>query len=834
MKNVLVFVFAICSVRITLGQGKLLIVGGGSEAYLSGGALQAGSWSDTAYRWAIQQSANKRVAVISTSSATNDLPNYFKNLGAVDAINITISSRSQVGMYDSLMNFDFIFFRGGDQSLYYQYFKDTAVMRACIDKFAQGGVLGGTSAGMHILSSVVYTANHSGSLLSDEALENPNSSRINAGLADDFFNTFPNYIFDTHFSERGRFPRLIAMMGNWEKIKNKYPVMGIGMSDQNAMCIAGNIGVSWGTATTQIFGFGKNHRINNFPQYGSSHRSLAFDSMNVISLVNGDTIDFTTFQVRSAPGKKMQTVPRVPFESGNYTVYLSGANDIISNAELFDSLANGIGAPPKNKLVLIITGTSTTNANSVRTNLQTRGFTNVVVQQAITSNTDTANFRTQILNAHTFVFVGNTLSQLSSFMSTSLGNLLSNAIKSDGVTNVFIGENSHYAGATTAPDEIHTNYSLSYNGNFTYVKGLGVLQTSGIIARAFDYDLYTSSTNNAWENQANIIPFIMTKDSLRFGIWLNEGTFLKYDVRNDTTFFSSFGRVPAIVLENKGTHFEEVSRRFSSTSTRIRDLVGFGSMQMRYLDRTSGKLPVGILIPRANFILSATNVGVGDTVAFTNVSRSASNFAWYINHQLISNQRNAGVRFTNPGNYSVKLVASTLNGSDSIARTLTVSPPTASFSVSADTINAGDSVTFVNTSSFASSYVWLFGGADSVQSLNAGKRFSTPGNYTVRLVARAGIFADTALRQIHVRPPLLVEDSFDSKLMVKNPVQEVLSVSGIQQPVALFLYDLTGNLLLQQNASSDTVIPCYHLPKGIYLLKVITSGQAVTLKILKE
>ncbi len=59
-----------------------------------------------------------------------------------------------------------------------------------------GGVIGGTSAGLHILSEVLFTAQN-GTVYPEEALEDPFNQYMT--LEDDFLNLMPGLIFDSHF-----------------------------------------------------------------------------------------------------------------------------------------------------------------------------------------------------------------------------------------------------------------------------------------------------------------------------------------------------------------------------------------------------------------------------------------------------------------------------------------------------------------------------------------------------------------------------------------------------------------------------------------------------------
>ena len=193
MKKFLVYAFLLSSI-LSYSQGSLVLVGGGGESN--------GGWSDAPYTWALDQSQNRKVAVIYYSSSTSWIPEYFMDLGASDTAKFDIDNltlANSQATYDSLMNYDVFFIKGGDQWDYYNTWKNTKVEDAITDKFNQGGVIMGTSAGMAILSEVVFTAEN-GTVYPDEALTDP-YNWIDIALNDDFLGIFQGYIFDTHFVE---------------------------------------------------------------------------------------------------------------------------------------------------------------------------------------------------------------------------------------------------------------------------------------------------------------------------------------------------------------------------------------------------------------------------------------------------------------------------------------------------------------------------------------------------------------------------------------------------------------------------------------------------------
>jgi len=67
------FLFLLFTPLLIFSQGSLVLVGGGGESN--------GGWSDAPYTWALDQSQNRKVAVIYYSSSTSWTPEYFMDLG---------------------------------------------------------------------------------------------------------------------------------------------------------------------------------------------------------------------------------------------------------------------------------------------------------------------------------------------------------------------------------------------------------------------------------------------------------------------------------------------------------------------------------------------------------------------------------------------------------------------------------------------------------------------------------------------------------------------------------------------------------------------------------
>ncbi len=146
-------------------------------------------------------------------------------------------------------------------------------------------------------------------------------------------------------------------------------------------------------------------------------------------------------------------------------------------------------------------------------------------------------------------------------------------------------------------------------------------------------------------------------------------------------------------------------------------------------------------IPSASFTADTTVGCVPLTVHFTNTSLQATSYFWDFGAGVgTSTLPNPQAVYLAPGFYTVKLIAynSTSGQSDTLIITnyiQTVAFPTAAFT--ANTLSGCEDLTvsFTNSSQFASNYIWDFGDGSSSTLTNPTHIYTTPGLYTVKLVA---------------------------------------------------------------------------------------------------
>lgn len=534
-----------------------MLVGGGSE--------DENGWSNEPYAWAINQSQNKKVAVISYTDEDNWIPDYFKSLGAVEADNIKLNSRTisdEQSTYDLLMQYDVFFFKGGDQSFYYNYFKDTKTEQAIVDKFNNGGVISGTSAGMAILSEVIYAA-LGNSLYPDDVLQNFKDEDIT--LRDDFLPFLSDYVVDSHFTERGRGARVMAFMANWFDATGEM-LTGLGVDDRTALCIdANNIGHVYGTGTVSFY---------TAAEFGSfNDTKMISDSVHVTQLLYGNTIDLETLEILDGPDSPI-TLEKTS-ETSNYEIILSGSEGISSNQTMLTYFVQQAGEQTDSITVVTAPG----KGNTIIDRLKTLGAFVIRVDATAQSNdAEQKELRNLIRKSKKVLFLENDDAALFTFLQGGpTGILIYNHIRRNNMITAFVGEDSRYAGKTFVTNHL-TDALAAYYGRMEFEEGLGLLQTSTIVSNTYD-----ASSSDFYENTTAAIPFALISAGIKYGVYLNRNTYLKFYQQGEKNLFSSTGNFTSVIAINSGHTADFAEQPVNSTGA-TRDYVGFTSMRYMLLN----------------------------------------------------------------------------------------------------------------------------------------------------------------------------------------------------------------------------------------------------------
>lgn len=535
--------------------GKLLLIGGGLDRSLET------AWNQIPYQWAVDNSINQRVAIISYSDNENFYEDYFvDNCNAVDATYFKISSADEAdeaALYDTLITYGMVFIKGGNQANYYNYYKGTKTEEALEYIFNQGGVIAGTSAGCAILSKISYVAlNNSVDPL--VAIRNYQSTDIT--LRDDFLDFFPGHIFDTHFGERGRFPRLIAFMENW-KYATGENIIGVGVDDLTSMCIDTNmIGTVYGTGSVNIYRAGDQ-------AFDLTEPSRVFaDSIAVKQLLHGCTYNFNTGEIT---GLEEDSDIEVEGETGNFTILASGYDQLNRNEEILEDFASFPG-----EHVVIVSKAGSVKAAEFQTALTSLGIPSVEIIEASEDMGEDVSTNEIIMEANKFLVIDNTYQTFMSFLESTNGKRLKLMLQADNAVSAFIGDNSRFIGPYVVNQ--YEVSGASYYGNLTFDPGIGLLQTTVVMPKSY----FNSDT---YENKATGVPRAMLEKKLKYGIWLNRYTYMKYQPEGGKTYITAKGDSPVIIMVNHGSKYgysTQTSRGDGSQTPRMAS--GFDNMSLHF------------------------------------------------------------------------------------------------------------------------------------------------------------------------------------------------------------------------------------------------------------
>lgn len=178
--------------------------------------------------------AGSTKAVIAIMTAATELPrevgeNYikvFERLGAQEVRIIDTVTREDATSSTALEVINRatgIFFTGGDQARITGILKDTEIDVAIHNRYAEGIVIAGTSAGAAVMPDKM--------IVEGDSQTNPRIEVVDMGPGLGFL---PGVVIDQHFSQRGRLGRLISAL------LQEPAVLGFGIDENTAMVVTDN------------------------------------------------------------------------------------------------------------------------------------------------------------------------------------------------------------------------------------------------------------------------------------------------------------------------------------------------------------------------------------------------------------------------------------------------------------------------------------------------------------------------------------------------------------------------------------------------------------------
>lgn len=534
-------------------QGYICAVGGGSEDY--------NNWSDAPYSWVVQKSDSGKILILGVSSATEWLPTYFMSFGADTAYNKTISTIAAANLqetYDELITAKAIFIRGGDQWDYIRVWKGTKVDSAINYIFQNGGVIAGTSAGAAILGDVDFSA-QSGSAYPDEALQNPFYSRMK--FENNFLNLVPNVLFDTHFIERARHGRLIAMIYN-QHYSSSRDLIGAGIDDRTAICITPDgIGEVMGSGAVTIF---YKDALTKYSTFTSDKYTI--ENLKSHILTKGWKYDFINNEISFIPESAKDVDVNRPWQYSQTTFTLTGDNNLSAQLSNLNSFLNEVNS--SNVLVVSHPGYSS-SIITITDFLSSQNITFDVLN-ITTANLNDAAEAVKINQATCFIFASDSLNVLSYL--NQPGGLVNAAFYNSLAQNIpvfFFGSTGKIAGNKYVGNT-DTDLYAGYRGKMTINDGLFIFPEMIFQPMIFDNADY-------YENRMSAVLWGMMRNRKRIGIYLNGNDRIK--IKSLENSINGNVSIPYIIVDARETTKVDSSTYRASGSIGPRQIAAMNDLR---------------------------------------------------------------------------------------------------------------------------------------------------------------------------------------------------------------------------------------------------------------
>jgi len=186
--------------------------------------------------------------VVLRASGSNGYNDYLYNMvsgankpDSVESIIVdSVTKANSDYVYWACRTAEFIYFAGGDQSNYVNYYAGTKVEQGLKEMYARGGIIGGISAGTAIMGQWIYDPDGVSAVISSEAIANPYRSSVI--LSDGFVydSRMANVITDTHFRDRDRMGRLMTFMARLRQDGRASAIVGVGVGEDTCLFIDKN------------------------------------------------------------------------------------------------------------------------------------------------------------------------------------------------------------------------------------------------------------------------------------------------------------------------------------------------------------------------------------------------------------------------------------------------------------------------------------------------------------------------------------------------------------------------------------------------------------------
>jgi cyanophycinase len=258
--------------KLSEAHGTLVAIGGGED--------KEGDCRILKEFIRLAKGARARIVVMTVATKKpaevgREYKSVFRRLGVDDTEVVDVSSREDCALPASLEKIGratALYFTGGDQLHITSLMGGTEMQKLIHERYEQGLVIGGTSAGAAMMSNSM--------ILGGGGEENPRAEAVRIGPGMDLL---VGAMIDTHFSQRGRHGRLLTAIAHYPQD------LGLGIDENTALVVEGTeFEVIGEGAVTIIDGGAMNY--TNLP-YVDECKGLALYGVSVHVLPEGHRFD---------------------------------------------------------------------------------------------------------------------------------------------------------------------------------------------------------------------------------------------------------------------------------------------------------------------------------------------------------------------------------------------------------------------------------------------------------------------------------------------------------------------------------------------------------------
>ncbi len=143
-----------------------------------------------------------------------------------------------------------------------------------------------------------------------------------------------------------------------------------------------------------------------------------------------------------------------------------------------------------------------------------------------------------------------------------------------------------------------------------------------------------------------------------------------------------------------------------------------------------------------------------------------------------------------------------------------------------DTANIGNTVSFTNTSTSATSYLWDFGDSNTSTSPDPTHTYTSSGTYAVRLIAFNSSCSDTTYATVNTSPTSVgnVTTTNSDFIIWPNPAKDMVNIQSSKSAGGSYQLHITDALgkevYFKENISAGQQINVANLNSGIYFITI--------------